>query len=330
MDNIMVIILSLAMIILFLGSLWIYKSSKKHLAVVEDELKLFKQEKEYYDEVMMVLSENYDIVYANQAAKMLFSLNENNIAMNTGKSVELKTDTSRPDEFFKVLMKISQEKADSFHLQNVLLVISGKMKQVNIYVDKSAWNLNKTITCIIDMQMITPAEANKAITQDDGGIDFLTGLPSQFSALSDINALVIESKNKSESFGLFLLGIDHFNDIQTTLGLGYTNRIFKSLAQYFIDNPHNNMRLYRMDGDKFLFLIKDMSDEHLVHDTARDLIISVKNIYKNNNDMRLTSSVGVSLYPKDGENASKLIDNAYIALNKAQVQNESNIEVFNT
>lgn len=329
MDNVMVIILSLALGMLSLGFLWIYKSSKRRLVVVEDELKFFKQEKEYYDEAMMVLSENYDIVYANQAAKVLFSLNENNIAMNVGKTVELKTDTSRPDEFFKVLMKISEGKADSFHLQNVLLVISGKMKQVNIYVDKSASNLNKTITCIIDMQMITPEEANSVTDKDDGGMDFLTGLPSQFSALSDINSLIVESKNKSESFGLFLLGIDYFNDIQTTLGLRYTNRIFKSLAQYFIDNPQNNMKLYRMEGDKFLFLIKHINEEHLAHNTARDLIISVKNIYKDNNDMRLTSSVGISLYPKDAENASKLIDNAYIALNKAQMQNESNIEVFN-
>ena len=79
------------------------------------------------------------------------------------------------------------------------------MKQVNIYVDKSAWNLNKTITCIIDMQVISSTETNQ-VTPKDGGIDFFTGLPSQFSALTDINTLVMESQKKSKS-------------LQTTLSL---------------------------------------------------------------------------------------------------------------
>ncbi|MBT8348381.1 MAG: hypothetical protein HKP62_02900, partial [Sulfurovum sp.] len=151
MDNMVVIILSVVLVILAMGFFWVYKSSKKQLVTACDELKFFKQEKDYYDEVMLVLSENYDIVFANQSAKSLFSLDEKNVKLNTGKVIELKIDTSYPDAFFKVLKERAEEEIDSFHLRNVLLVISGKMQQVNIYVDKSAWNLNKTITCIIDM-----------------------------------------------------------------------------------------------------------------------------------------------------------------------------------
>ncbi len=325
----MVNILGVAVIILVIGVLWIYKSSKKQLVTACDELKFFKQEKEYYDEAMLVLSDNYDIVFANQSAKVLFSLDSNNIRLNTGKVVELKLDTSYPDEFFKVLKEKAQGEADSFHLKNVLLVISGKMKQVNIYVDKSAWNLNKTITCIIDMQLITPAVTNQ-VAPKDGGVDFFTGLPSQFSALTDINTLVIESQNKSKAFALFLLGIDNFQELQTTLGLGYSNQIIKKMSDYFKKNKEENIRVYRMDGDKFLLIVEKIEDEEEVRNVAREMVANICNFYKSDSAVRLTASLGIAMFPAHGENATKLINHSYIALDHSQKESEANIEFFAT
>ena len=329
MDNMVVIILSVVVVILVIGILWVYKSSKKELVTACDELKFFKQEKEYYDEAMLVLSDNYDIVFANQSAKALFSLDANNIRLNTGKVVELKLDTSYPDEFFKVLKERSQEEVDSFHLKNVLLVISGKMKQVNIYVDKSAWNLNKTITCIIDMQLITPAATNQ-VAPKDGGVDFFTGLPSQFSALTDINTLVIESQNKSKAFALFLLGIDNFQELQTTLGLGYSNQIIKKMSDYFKKNKEENIRVYRMDGDKFLLIVEKIEDEEEVRNIAREMVANIGNFYKSDSVVRLTASLGIAMFPAHGENATKLINHSYIALDHSQKESEANIEFFAT
>ena len=324
MDNTIIIGIDIVvMLIMFLGFNKWYQNKTKNIV---DELKLFKKKKEYYSEVMMVLSDSYDIVFANQAAKSLFSLDEKYNKILNSKKIELKIDTSQAADFFEVLAN-EVENNNNFHLQNVLLVISGKMQQVNIYVDKSGLEIDKTMTCVIDLQAVTPVEAKHV--QKDGSIDFLTGLPTQFSALADINTLIIESKKKSSSFGLFLLGIDNFNDIQITLGIGYTNQILKHLAEYFVKHPPENMVIYRMDHDKFVFLIDGLDENELARNMARDLIVSIGNIYKNNNDIRLTSSVGISFYPKDGENAKKLINNVYMALDKAQKHSEANIELFN-
>ena len=326
MDDIIVVVV-ISIIIIIMMFLVLNKWHRKKTKNILDELTLFKKKKEYYSEVMMVLSDSYDVVFANKAAKSLFSLDEKYNKMINNKKIALKLDTSNPADFFEVLEEEVDRNEESFHLQNVLLVISGKMKQVNIYVDKSGLAIDKTITCVIDMQAVTPAEAK--YVQKDGSVDFLTGLPSQFSALADINTLIIESKKKSASFGLFLLGIDNFNDIQTTLGIGHTNQILKGLAQYFIGNPQENMVVYRMDSDKFVFIIDGLDEDELARNMAKDLIVSIENIYKDNNDIRLTNSVGISFYPKDGENAKKLINNVYVALDKAQKHSEANIELFN-
>ena len=245
-----------------------------------------------------------------------------------GKKIQLQVNSGMREDFFIALEKFNSESEDNVKLDNIYLIVSGQEKKVDIFLDKSSSNIDGNITCVIDIK--NPHIVEMTNEAKNGAIDFLTGLPSQFLALSDINTLVIESKKKSESFGVFLLGIDHFNDIQTTLGLGYTNKILKNLAQYFIDNPSENIRVYRMESDKFVFLIDGLDEDELARSMARDIIVSVGSIYVDNNDIRLTSSIGVVIYPENGENATKLIDNVYIALDKAQSQSESNIEIFTT
>ncbi len=326
MDNMIVVVIALCMVLIVsIGlSVWYKRKTKK----IQEELNLFKKEKEYYSEAIMVLSESYSVVFANQSAKVLFSLDENYNKIVNNKPIELKIDTAEPKDFFEVLKNESERKEDTFHLQNVLLVINGKMKQVNIYVDKSAWNVDKKITCVIDMQAVTPTEA-KSI-QKEGGIDFFTNLPSQFSALSDINTSVIESQKKSEVFSLFLLGIDNFKDLQITMGLGVSNQLIKKIASYFENHTIENTRVYRMDCDKFLLILDKDTDKSTVRTIAKKLILDMKDFYKDDGTVRLTTSVGIVMYPEDGENASKLIDHVYIALAQAQKESETNIGFFET
>jgi diguanylate cyclase (GGDEF)-like protein len=319
---IMGISLAVMVVILFLVS----KRYKQKLQMQLEELTLFKKEKEFLSEAMMVLSENYDVIFANKSAKTLFSLNDAYQKMANAKAIELKVDTSYPNEFFEVLKYESEKREDTFHLQNVLLVINGKMKQVNIYVDKSAWNTDKTITCIIDMQAVVPSEAKSV--QKDGGVDFFTGLPSQFAALTEINALVMKTKKASESFSLFLLGIDHFNELQTTLGVGASNQIIKDVSEYFKKEDDETRRCYRMDCDKFLVVIEKTLDEDETHNIAKQLISDLQNNEENN--VHLTTSIGVVQYPNHGENATKLINHVYIALHEAQEESDSNIASFTT
>lgn len=330
MDDMNIIILSTVVLILALGILWIYFSSKKKYLTACDELKFFKQEREYYDEAMLVLSENYEIVFANPAAQALFSLDQNNVRYKGAKPVELKTNTEYPDDFFKVLKEESKDKTDSFHLKNVILSIASKFQKVNIYVDKSTWNLNKTITCIIDLQPSAPSEAtqNNIPQNKEGGVDFFTGLPTQFSALTTINTLVIESQKKSRKFGLFLLGIDDFSDLQTTLGLAYSNQIIKKMAEFFKEYKDENIRVYRMDCDKFLLIVEKIADEEDARNVARRLIASIGNYYKSDKEVRLTASLGVAMYPMNGQNATTLLNQTYAALDKAQKESNSNIEFF--
>ena len=316
------ILASILIAVLVMGLFfWLAKTNKKKLALVENELKFFKKEKEYYAEAMMLFSKDHKILFANKSAKNLFSLSRVNKLYDLGTKVELQFSKNPPIDFFEAIVKKSGSSDNNFHFKDVTLITDKEKKTVNIYIDKSSWNIDNTITCVIDIPV------QSVVAKKDGKTDFLTGLPSQFSSLSEINSLVIESQKKSEPFALLLLGIDNFDTIQTTIGYNYSNQIIKKIATYFVEHSDESITVYRMDCDKFLLVIKNVSDDD-IRKIARKLIIDIENYCKGDDYVRLTTSLGIVEYPIHGENATKLINHVYIALNKAQKDSESNIEFF--
>ncbi len=87
--NIWILIVGISLVMLLIFSTWKYILSKNKLLTISDELKFFKKEKEYYEEAMLLLSPDYTIVYANQSAKNLFSLNDENEIIGVGKNIQL-------------------------------------------------------------------------------------------------------------------------------------------------------------------------------------------------------------------------------------------------
>ncbi len=304
---------------------WLYQKEKKKIGTLQRELNFFKKEKEYYDEAMFVLDNQNNILFANGATKKLFSLDDTNRMLPDATKIELKIDSHNPRNFFEVLSEQIASHNGSFHLKNVLLVNAGKMQQVNIYVDQTSFN--DTVSCIIDMKRIETAEAKTIFKEEDK--DFLTGLPSQFTALNEINKQVMKSQKNSEAFAMILLGVDHFSDLQATMGLGYTNQLLKKIANIFIENSENNTKAYRMDCDKFLFIVEYAEEIESVRDIAKKMISHIGNLHKADSSVRITASAGIVKYPEHGENTTKLINHMYQVLAEAQGESDSNIEVFN-
>lgn len=329
MDNIWMILSAVgSFMALATLSLITFRRYRTELALVSDELRFFKKEREYYEEAMLMLSNEGRIVFSNQAAKNLFSLNENNIMIDKDTKIELRLHKNKePEEFFNLITQIQRENLDSFKLQHKEIIINGEANPVNIFIDKSGWFNQDTFTCVIDMGSSHQVENQKG-QEKEGSIDFLTGLPSQFLAMSDINTLVVQAQKKSEPFAIFLMGVDHFEDIQTTLGLTYTNRVLKKLGDYFKDKQDDFIRIYKMESDKFIFVIKNIREDEEIRKKARDFITSIGSIYQDSNEIRLTASIGVVGYPKDGTNAIKLIDSVYSTLKRGQKKGDANISFF--
>ena len=153
-------------------------------------------------------------------------------------------------------------------------------------------------------------QANLAATHDH-----LTGLPNQALFYDRIETTFKESNNsQGVSFAVMLLHIDNLKEIQDTLGPTSTDLVIKQLSTRLESWATKRHSVARIDSGNFSFLLLDC-DKDKAESLAKSLIKAIEP-YFTINTLKLTlhPSIGISVYPSDGDDADSLFQKAGIAV----------------
>jgi diguanylate cyclase (GGDEF)-like protein/PAS domain S-box-containing protein len=159
--------------------------------------------------------------------------------------------------------------------------------------------------------------------------DVLTGLPNRlmFSQLLE-HAVQSAQRNKKQLAVLFI-DLDRFKIINDSLGHEAGDILLKEMALRFKQSLRNVDIVGRLGGDEFIILIEDFNDEKQVATLAQKIlatIIQPMNI--RGEECRVTASIGISVYPKDGQDEQSLMKNADIAMYFAKEEGKNNFQFY--
>jgi diguanylate cyclase (GGDEF)-like protein len=163
-------------------------------------------------------------------------------------------------------------------------------------------------------------ELEKLATTDE-----LTGLANR-QHFSDRIADEIEAcKETGESFGVLLLDIDRFKEINDTLGHQYGDLLLQQLGPRLADHVGENGVVARFGADEFGVLTGVRTDKaEALSRLAADLIACVQQpITVEDITLEVGSSIGISRFPADGDDAETLLRRVDIAINAAKEQHDS-------
>lgn len=158
--------------------------------------------------------------------------------------------------------------------------------------------------------------------------DTSTGLYNKVFFLNNLEYEI--SKRRSDKynigrFAILTLNLNEFKEIKDALGHLTGEKILKEFANKLKNSVELEDIVARFNEDEFSVYISDVKDiSHLrgkvdkIKDNLRDYI------YIDNNEIQITSSMGISLYPDDGTEAIGLVGKAYIAMNKSKEINLNN------
>jgi diguanylate cyclase (GGDEF)-like protein len=153
-------------------------------------------------------------------------------------------------------------------------------------------------------------QANLAATHDH-----LTGLPNQALFYDRIESAFRESSGQSNaSFAILLLNIENLKEIQDTLGPTSTDLVIKQMATRLESWATKKHSIARIDSGNFAFLLSDC-DKDKAESLAKSLIKAIEpNFIINALKLTLHPSIGISVYPNDGDDADMLFQRAGIAV----------------
>jgi diguanylate cyclase len=150
-------------------------------------------------------------------------------------------------------------------------------------------------------------------------LDTLTELPNRVLLLDRFTRAIAGARRRRARLALMFLDLDNFKQINDTLGHAAGDEVLKLAAQRLTASVREADTVSRHGGDEFVILLTDVSQ---ASDATRiaDKVIAALGAPSRVGDrlLRLTASIGISIYPDDGEDAGTLIDRADAAMYRAK------------
>lgn len=159
--------------------------------------------------------------------------------------------------------------------------------------------------------------------------DFLTNLPNR-SLLNDrITQAIALAKRREAKLALLFLDLDNFKHINDSLGHETGDLLLKAVAETLAGCVRSSDTVSRQGGDEFVILVTQSSSDEDAALTAEKILSALTVSYSiGNHDLHVTTSIGISLYPEDGEDAETLIKNADTAMYYAKKKGRNNFQFF--
>jgi len=149
--------------------------------------------------------------------------------------------------------------------------------------------------------------------------DALTGLPNRTLLSDRLNVAVAQASRNSHKIAVMMLDLDRFKNVNDSLGHSIGDELLKAVAQRLGDILRRSDTVARMGGDEFIILLPQVNQTEYAARVARKLLNSFKKPFVvEGHELRMTTSIGVALYPEAGEDAESLLRHADTAMYRAK------------
>ncbi len=149
--------------------------------------------------------------------------------------------------------------------------------------------------------------------------DGLTGLPNRAVAEDRLEQALARAERRKKCFAVFCIDLDGFKGVNDELGHDAGDELLRTVAATLRGRIRHSDTLARMGGDEFLAIIDECSSDAAARAVANSLIDSLKSpITLEGRPLVLSASVGIAMYPADGQNAAQLKRNADQAMYRAK------------
>jgi diguanylate cyclase (GGDEF)-like protein len=140
---------------------------------------------------------------------------------------------------------------------------------------------------------------------------------------------IILAPRHHKKVGILFLDLDGFKHINDSLGHPTGDQLLQSIAKRLVDCVRGSDTVSRQGGDEFVILLSEMEQSDDAAVTARRMLKAITEPHSvNQHDLHVTTSIGVSVYPDDGEDAETLIKNADTAMYQAKENGRQSYQFF--
>ena len=161
--------------------------------------------------------------------------------------------------------------------------------------------------------------------------DDLTGLPNRMLFLDRLSQAIPRLPWRDRYLGILFLDLDRFKTLNDTLGHDIGDLLLKGVAERLTDCVRDGDTVARLGGDEFVIMLNDVAKKTDVIQVAKNIIKTLSVPFDlAGEEFVATTSIGVSLFPIDGNDPHVLLKNADTAMYRAKEAGRNNFKLYSS
>ena len=161
--------------------------------------------------------------------------------------------------------------------------------------------------------------------------DTLTDLPNRNYFDENLEIALVKAKNNNNLMAVVFLDLDCFKNINDSLGHKVGDQLLKSFAQRLSSCVRNNDIISRWGGDEFTVLLPQINSPEDTINLAQRILEDLKQPFEvAGHQLYVKTSIGIAIYPQDGEDGETLLKNADAALYRAKERGRNHYRFYSS
>lgn len=191
-------------------------------------------------------------------------------------------------------------------------------------------NSKGTVTHFVGIQTdVTDRVQNEEELARRANHDWLTGLPNRSLLEQKISLAIERSKREQSEFVLAFIDLDNFKVFNDSIGHAAGDAVLVTAAKRLSGAVRSQDLVCRLGGDEFVVVYEDIGDVPELREALSRLQRALEEpVVLQGKDYFVAASIGIAVYPRDGENAQSLIQHADIAMYKAKADGRGVVRVY--
>ncbi|WHH60305.1 EAL domain-containing protein [Petroclostridium sp. X23] len=242
-------------------------------------------------------------------------------------------DLIHPDDVENTLRMIRvhiMNKTPFYQDEHRLRTKDGKYKWF-LHRGKAVWDVNgKPIRIAGSYTDISERKSTEEVIHQMAYYDSLTGLPNRTLLVDTLKNALTEAKAKKSMVSVMFLDLDNFKTINDTLGHTYGDLLLKNVGEMLGRYLKKGEMVARLGGDELVIIQPEIYSVEQVTSLASRIITSLEHPWiLDDREFYVSSSIGIAIYPKDGQDEYTLLKNADIAMYHAKELGKNTYQLFN-
>jgi len=222
-----------------------------------------------------------------------------------------------PENVGRLFLKKLAEARKSKCMQvfDYALEIAGKKRHFDVRLNMMS--VNDQLVCVV--RDVTAIKRSEEKMYDLAHHDALTGLPNRLLFNEHLEQAIKRARRHKTSVAVIFFDLDNFKLINDSLGHAVGDLLLQETAKRLKSSLREEDSVSRISGDEFIILLEGIDCEGNVAITAKKVIDKFQGVFQlNEYHTRITASLGISIFPQDGDCAADILRNADAAMYRAK------------